>query len=104
MQAATRQRLSAADMSIVLSVERGLGALGEGGKQTILHHLWTAGMTVDDVPSNVVGFLGFLRALFGSGSVLVECEIETSLRLLEGLGRCSGSLEETIHELREKRA
>jgi hypothetical protein len=102
MQTFTAEEQSAADLSIVLSVERGLCVLGESGKAATLHYLERAGMRIDDIPHNVESFERFLRRLFGRGAIIVEDEIETSLRRLENLSPTNTSLSAAVTELRRR--
>ena len=104
MRAVAREVRRAADLSIVLSVERGLGVLGVSGKATILHYLEKTGMRIEDVPQNMQSFQGFLQCLLGRGAFIIEDEIESSLRRLESLDPANVSLTAAFEELRERGA
>ena len=100
MRTTPRQEPGEADLSIILSVERGLGILGKDGKETILRYLEKSGMPVELVPRDIDAFVGLLRGMFGMGSMIIEGEIESSLRLMEGLNRKPVSLQSAAAELR----
>jgi len=102
MRLVVREVPSAADLSVVLSVERGLGVLGESGKATTLHYLEENGMNIEDIPRNIESFERFLHTLFGRGAIIIEGEIEASLRRLENLTPGHISLAAAVSELREK--
>ena len=102
MRAITRKEPSAIDLSVMLSVERGLGVLGPSGKATTLHYLAMAGMSVEEVPFMMEAFESFLRGVFGRGAVIIEAEIESSLRRLENLAPGQVSLQPAVKELRER--
>ena len=104
MQAVAKEAPSAADLSIVLSVERGLGVLGESGKAATLHYLEKTGMRIEDVPRDIESFEIFLQRLFGQGAGVIEKEIVTSLRRLEHLNQDNASLTSAVRELRERGA
>jgi len=50
MRFVVREVPRAADLSVVLSVESSLGAIGESGKATILNYLEKTGMSFKDIP------------------------------------------------------
>jgi hypothetical protein len=102
MRTITEMERTATDLSIILSVERGLGILGESGKETTLHYLQLEGVKIDDIPFKLQHFTQFLEGLFGRGAPLIEDEIETSLRRLENLSPQNVSLDAAVRELRER--
>lgn len=71
--------------SIFLSVERGLGILGESGKQTILRYLSKEGIPREEIPLRLDYFVKVLGEIFGVGAVLIEGEIVQNLKLMESL-------------------
>ncbi|MDA4127178.1 MAG: hypothetical protein OK452_08275 [Thaumarchaeota archaeon] len=89
--------------SIFLSVQRALGMLGESGKEATLRYLEDSGLRLEEVPLRPDQFVECLREIFGLGAVIIEGEIEDSLRLMENLSKRRSSLVGAVLEIKERK-
>lgn len=96
------EKMTETDISVMLSVERGLDVLGESGKETTLRHMEMQGIERDRIPFNVESFVTGLGAIFGKSSVIIESEIVENLRLMEHLPAGQGGLVWAVRELKRR--